>query len=212
MMYLKYLLNIILTVTLTAGLMSCGGSKPGGAGGPQGEVGAPVKPEPVGNEKIDKFVEDAFSILEELEEMKEGLAEINVTLVEINKHPVGPLEWMKEDIMRSLAKAKDATKQLDPAAIIEALKGKIFGMVESAKKTKVGLDNILKRAQSMLEILPELPAEAKSMGFKGAPKALKAIKGTGGALKAIPGEVKELATEAQKVLENCNKLIKSIGN
>ena len=135
-MYLKYLLNIILTVTLTAGLMSCGGSKPGGAGGPQGEVGAPVKPEPVGNEKIDKFVEDAFSILEELEEMKEGLAEINVTLVEINKHPVGPLEWMKEDIMRSLAKAKDATKQLDVDALIEALKGKIYGMVESAKNTK----------------------------------------------------------------------------
>ena len=205
---LKYFLNIVLTVTLAAGIMSCGGSKPAG---PQAEAGAPVKPAPVGNEKIDKFVEDVFSILEELEEMKEGLEEINVTLVEINKHPVGPVEWMKEDLARSLAKAKDGAKQLDPDAIVEALKGKIFGMLESAKKTKVGLDNILKRAQSMLEILPELPSEAASMKLK-APKGLKAIKGTGGALKAIPGEAKALATEAQTVVENCNKLLKSIGN
>ena len=210
MKYLKYFVNVILTVTLTAGLMSCGGSKPAGAGSPQAEAGAPVKPDPVGNEKIDKFVEDVFSILDELKEMKEGLEEINVTVVEINKHPVGPLEWMKEDIMRSLAKAKDATKQLDPAAIVEALKGKIYGMVESAKKTKVGLDNVGKRAKSLLEILPQLPAETASMKFR-APKGLKAIKATGGALKAIPVEAKALATEAQTVLENCNKLLSSIG-
>ena len=209
MKYLKYFMNVILTVALAAGLISCGGSKPGG--GPQVEAGALEKPAKTGNEKIDKFVEDSFSILDEVQEMKEGLAEINATLVEINKHPVGPLEWMKEDIMRSLAKAKDATKQLDPAAIVEALKGKIYGMVESAKKTKVGLDNVGKRVQSMLEILPELPSEAASMKFK-APKGLKAIKAAGGPLKAIPGEVKELATEAQKVLENCNKLLKSIGD
>ena len=201
---------IIFSIILSSGLISCGGSKSGA--GPKVEAGALAKPAKTGNEKIDQFVDDAFGVLEEVEGMKKSLAEINATLKDINNHPVGPLEWMKEDIMRSLAKAKDATKQLDPAAIIEALKGKIFGMVESAKKTKVGLDNILKRAQSMLEILPELPAEAKSMGFKGAPKALKAIKGTGGALKAIPGEVKELAIEAQTVLENCNKLLKSIGN
>ena len=211
MKYLKYSLNVILTITLAAGLISCSGSKPDD-GGPNAKTGALVKPATTGNAKIDGFVDETFSLLEEVQNMKEGLAEINATITEINNHPVGPFEWMKEDMARSLAKAKDGAKQLDPAAIIEALKGKIFGMVESAKKTKVGLDNILKRAQSMLEILPELPAEAKSMGFKGAPKALKAIKGTGGALKAIPGEAKELATEAQTVLENCNKLLKSIGN
>ena len=62
MKYLKHFLNIILTVTLAAGLMSCGGSKPAGAGGPQAEAGVPGKPEPVDNEKIEKFVEDVFSI------------------------------------------------------------------------------------------------------------------------------------------------------
>jgi len=45
-----------------------------------------------------------------------------------------------------------------------------------------------------------------------APKALKAIKATGAPLKAIPGEVKALATEAQNVLESCEKLLSSIGN
>ena len=208
MKYLKYFVNVILTVTLAAGLISCGGSKPGG--GPQVEAGALEKPAKTGNEKIDKFVEDSFSILDEVQEMKEGLSEINATLVEINKHPVGPLEWMKEDIMRSLAKAKDATKQLDVDALIEALKGKIYGMVESAKNTKVGLDNVGEKVQSLLKVLPELPAETASMKLK-APKGLKAIKSAGGPLKTLPGEIKTLATEAQLVLENCNKLISSIG-
>ena len=134
MKYLKCFMNVILTVTLAAGLISCGGSKPGG--GPQVEAGAPAKPAPTGNEKIDKFVDDVYSILDEVQEMKEGLEEINATLKGINNHPVGPLAWMKEDIMRSLAKAKDATKQLDPEALVEALKGKIYGMVESAKRQK----------------------------------------------------------------------------
>ena len=208
MKYLKHFVKVILTVTLAAGFISCGGSKSGG--GPQVEAGALVKPAKIGNEKIDKFVEDAFSILEEVQEMKEGLAEINATLKDINNHPVGPLEWMKEDIMRSLDKAKDATKQLDVDALIEALKGKIYGMVESAKNTKDGLDNVKIKVQSLLKVLPELPAEAASMKLK-APKGLKAIKSAGGPLKALPGEIKELAMEAKLVLENCNKLISSIG-
>jgi hypothetical protein len=52
-------------------------------------------------------------------------------------------------------------------------------------------------SQVIVETLPELPAEAGSLGMK-APKALKAIKATGAPLKAIPEEVKALATEAQK--------------
>jgi hypothetical protein len=83
-------------------------------------------------------------------------------------------------------------------------------MVESAKNTKVGLDNVGKKVQSLLKVLPELPAETASMKLK-APKGLKAIKSAGEPLKALPGEIKTLATEAQLVLENCNKLISSIG-
>ena len=113
--------------------------------------------------------------------------------------------------MRSVAKAKDVAKQLDPDALVKALQGKIYGMVESAKKTKDGLENIQTTAKSLLKTLPELPAEAGSLGMK-APKALKAIKATGAPLKAIPEEVKALATEAQIVLDNCDKLLKSIGN
>ena len=200
---------IIFSIILSSGLISCGGSKSGA--GPKVEAGALAKPAPTGNAKIDQFVDDAFGVLEEVEGMKKSLAEINATLKEINNHPVGPLEWMKEDIMRSLAKAKDATKQLDPAALVEALKGKIYGMVDNAKKTKDGLDYIKTTAESLLQTLPELPAEAKTLGMK-APKALKAIKATGAPLKAIPGEVKALATEAQNVLESCEKLLSSIGN
>ena len=210
MKYLKCFVNVILIVTLAAGLISCGGSKPD-SGGPKVKAGALEKPAPVGNAKIDKFIGDVFSLLEEVQKMKESLAEINATLSDINNHPVGPLEWMKEDIMRSLAKAKDATKQLDPAALVEALKGKIYGMVDNAKKTKDGLDYIKTTAESLLQTLPEQPAEAKTLGMK-APKALKAIKATGAPLKAIPGEVKALATEAQNVLESCEKLLSSIGN
>jgi uncharacterized coiled-coil DUF342 family protein len=99
-----------------------------------------VKPAKTGNAKIDGFVDETFSLLEEVQNMKEGLAEINATITEINNHPVGPFEWMKEDIMRSVAKAKDAAKQLDPDALVKALQGKIYGMVESAKKTKDGLE------------------------------------------------------------------------
>jgi hypothetical protein len=84
-------------------------------------------------------------------------------------------------------------------------------MVDNAKKTKDGLDYIKTTAESLLQTLPELPAEAKTLGMK-APKALKAIKATGAPLKAIPGEVKALATEAQNVLESCEKLLSSIGN
>jgi uncharacterized coiled-coil DUF342 family protein len=210
MKYLKYSLNVILTIALAAGLISCSGSKPDD-GGPNAKTGALVKPEKTGNAKIDGFVDETFSLLEEVQNMKEGLAEINATITEINNHPVGPFEWMKEDIMRSVAKAKDVAKQLDPDALVKALQGKIYGMVESAKKTKDGLENIQTTAKSLLKTLPELPAEAGSLGMK-APKALKAIKATGAPLKAIPEEVKALATEAQKVLENCDKLLKSIGN
>ena len=199
---------IIFSIILSSGLISCGGSKSGA--GPKVEAGALAKPASTGNAKIDQFVDDAFGVLEEVEGMKKSLAEINATLKEINNHPVGPLEWMKEDIMRSLAKAKDATKQLDVDALIEALKGKIYRMVESAKNTKVGLDNVGEKVQSLLKVLPELPAETASMKLK-APKGLKAIKSAGGPLKALPGEIKALATEAQLVLENCNKLISSIG-
>ena len=199
---------IIFSSILSSGLISCGGSKSGA--GPKVEAGALAKPASTGNAKIDQFVDDAFGVLEEVEGMKKSLAEINATLKEINNHPVGPLEWMKEDIMRSLAKAKDATKQLDVDALIEALKGKIYRMVESAKNTKVGLDNVGEKVQSLLKVLPELPAETASMKLK-APKGLKAIKSAGGPLKALPGEIKALATEAQLVLENCNKLISSIG-
>ena len=207
---MKYLLSTILTAVLAMGLISCSGSKPTGAGGPQAQAGAVAKPAKTGNEKIDKFVEDVFAILDQMQEMKEGLAEINVTLDEMNDHPVSPVEWMKEDMIKSLAKAKDGAKQLDPDAIVEALKGKIYGMVESAKQTKVGMDNVIKRAQSLMQILPQLPSETASLGFK-APKALKAIKATGAPLKAIPGEGKAIATEAQTVLDNCNKLLSSIG-
>jgi uncharacterized coiled-coil DUF342 family protein len=210
MKYLKCFVNVILIVTLAAGLISCSGSKPDD-GGPNAKTGALVKPAKTGNAKIDGFVDETFSLLEEVQNMKEGLAEINATITEINNHPVGPFEWMKEDIMRSVAKAKDAAKQLDPDALVKALQGKIYGMVESAKKTKDGLENIQTTAKSLLKTLPELPAEAGSLGMK-APKALKAIKATGAPLKAIPEEVKALATEAQKVLENCDKLLKSIGN
>ena len=66
------------------------------------------------------------------------------------------------------------------------------------------------QAQTLLSSAGELPAEAKSLGFKGAPKALKAIKAASGILKNIPNEVTSVGGEAKNVMEEIDQVLKNI--
>ena len=197
--------NIITALLISTIFVGCGAKTGGGGATPA----IPEKPADTGNAKIDKFVSDAFAVLDEVQDMKKNLAELNTTLNDINNHPVGPIEWIKEDISKSLSKAKNA--QLDPQALMEALKGKIHGMIENVKATLKGVETIQANIKILLKTLPELPGEASSLGMK-APKALKSIKATGGMIKALPGELVSLAKEGQEVVKNCQTLISSIGN
>ena len=58
-------------------------------------------------------------------------------------------------------------------------------MIENVKATLKGVETIQANIKVLLKTLPELPAEAGSLGMK-APKALKSIKATGGMIKALP--------------------------
>ena len=87
------------------------------------------------------------------------------------------------------------------------------GIKQGASKLK-SIPNDLKvignQAQTLLSSAGELPAEAKSLGFKGAPKALKAIKAASGILKNIPKEVTSVGGEAKNVMEEIDQVLKNI--
>jgi len=204
---MKYVTSLVFAVTLVVGLMSCAGSK--ADKGAKAEAGALVIPAKTGNEKIDGFVIDSFKMLEDVEKMKNNLAELNAALKKINSHPVGPLEWMKEELMKGVSQTKSSLKAgvlVDPTA---ALRKKLDGMLENVEETLNALEAMLNRTETLLTTFVELPAEAGKMGLK-APKALKAIKGAGGAIKAVPGELKEVGAEGKKVMDNIQKLLSSI--
>jgi len=194
--------NILTALLISTIFVGCAAKTAGGGG-------APEKPKNTGNAKIDKFVSDAFAVYDEVQDMKKNLAELNTTLNDINNHPVGPIAWIKEDISKSVSKAKNS--QLNPQALKEALNGKITGMIGNVKATLKGVETIQANIKLLLKTLPELPAEASSLGFK-APKALNSIKATGGMIKALPGELVSLAKEAEAVVKNCQTLLSSIGN
>ena len=187
------------------------------------------KPQPSGNAKIDKFVDQSFDLNDKIIALKDKLENVskelegsNAVLSEIGKHPNGPLGWASEQMSKGASKAVNNAKSdnrlkadaLNPAQHLRKKLQKMkSGIVAGATQLKSDPDDLKvigNQAQTLLSSAGELPAEAKSLGFMGAPKALKAIKAASGILKNIPGEVASVGGEAKNVLEEIDQVLKNI--
>ncbi|NQV16591.1 hypothetical protein HQ531_14105 [bacterium] len=210
------LARIAIVIALGIGLISCAGTKSDVE--TQSENGSPSpaektldKPDATGNTKIDNFVEDGFKLLAEVQEMKKNFAEANETLNSINAHPIGPVDWMKDELASGVSNSKNSLSSgevVDPTA---AVKEKLSDLLNVSKETMSSLESLLSHTEALLKALPEMPAEAKTLGMK-APKALKAIKSTGNAIKAVPEELKAAGAEGELVIAGIEELLSSIGN
>ena len=150
------------------------------------------------------------------------VAESNKILSEIGK----PSKWCfrlgKEQMSKGASKAVNNAKSdkrlkadaLNPAQHLrkklQTLKSGIKQGATQLKSVPDDLKVIGNQAQTLLSSAGELPAEAKSLGFKGAPKALKAIKAASGILKNIPNEVTSVGGEAKNVMEEIDQVLKNI--
>ena len=187
------------------------------------------KPGSTGNAKIDKFVDSSFdlndkiiALKDKLKDVSENIAKSNEILKEIGSHPNGALGWASEQMSKGASKAVNNAKSLDVGSAdalnptqhlrkkLQTMKSGIVAGSTQLKSVPDDLKAIGNQAQTLLSSAGELPAEAKSLGFRDAPKALKAIKAASGILKNIPGEVTSLGGEAKSVVEQIDQVLKNI--
>ena len=183
------------------------------------------KPVPSGNAKIDKFVDSTFdlndkiiALKDKLKDVSEDVAESNKILEEIGSHSNGAVGWAKSQLAKGASASSNAvTNKQIPDSPAKFLASKLNTLQSGIKQGAIKLKSIpndLKvignQAQTLLSSAGELPAEAKSLGFKGAPKALKAIKAASGILKNIPNEVTSVGGEAKNVMEEIDQVLKNI--
>ena len=186
------------------------------------------KPQPSGNAKIDKFVDQSFDLNDKIIALKDKLENVskelegsNAVLSEIGKHPNGALGWASEQMSKGASKAVNNAKSLNVGSAdalnpTQHLRKKLqtikSGIVEGATQLKSVPDDLKvigEQSKSLISSAKALPKAAKSLGMK-APKALKVIKNTTDVLTKIPTEVTAIGNETKKVLNEIDQVLKNI--
>jgi len=191
----------------------------------QEKVAMIERPGETGSPEIDNFVNAAFDLNDKIVELKEkiksvssGLSVTNEILVAIDRHPAGAIGWATEELAKGVSNSSNDLKVGEnpdnPTKLLASKLGTLkSGVIDSGDKLKsvpVDLKAIGEQAQALLSSAKELPKAAKSLGFKNAPKALKAIKATTGVLKNIPSEVTAIGDETKKIMEEIDQVLKNI--
>jgi len=173
-----------------------------------------VRPPKVGTDVEEVFVE--------LSEAEEGFIDklaaainakadwefIDKLAVEINKPTEDDQEKILIDMLLSLKVDYDFIKIVHEKLVI--IKDSIHDGKSSLDTVPDDLKAIGLEAQQLLNLAAELSVEAKSLGSRKAPAALKAIETTSSLLRNIQEEVKQIDDELQKVLQEIEKVFPKI--
>ena len=160
-------------------------------------------PKDSNSQEIDTFRDQAFELYEIVNEAKTNVDRINFQLTEIKTHSDGPFGWMV------LEMSLDVTKSVDEMEVRSNLIKKLNELKSDLSSIRPTLEDAVNQLNPLMQSTAQLPAAAKSLGFRGAAAGLKSIKTSSSAIKKSLSLSQETLTRLGDLINNINDILKS---